>query len=58
MKKATIAFIVIALATSCKKDISAKEAKTATVYIQIEAVDNDNITTTVSPIATVTVKTN
>lgn len=59
MKKTIFALAIISLAAACNKD-NAKEEITdktySTIYLQVEAVDNDNITTTVSPIVTVKIK--
>jgi len=57
MKKTLLALTIVSLATACKKDYISKDHKTeTTVYLQIEAPDNDNLTTTVSDIKTVKVK--
>jgi hypothetical protein len=56
MKKILFAIAIIALATACKKSTGDDSLSTTTVYILVEGIDNDNITTTVSPILTVKVK--
>jgi hypothetical protein len=55
MKKVLFAIAIISLATACKKSTKDKNETTSKVYLQIEGVDNDNMTTTVSPILTVNV---
>jgi hypothetical protein len=56
MKKVLFALTVIFFTTACKKGGEPDVFKAATTYyLQAEAVDNDNITTTASPIVTVKV---
>ena len=56
MKKILLALSIIALATGCKKSTEDTTKTTTTYYLMVEAVDNDNVTTTYSSIATVKVK--
>lgn len=56
MKKTLLALSIIALATACKKSKPDYLKTTTTYYLMVEAVDNDNVTTTYSSIATVKVK--
>jgi hypothetical protein len=55
MKKMLFAIVIISLATACKKSTSDNTETSTTVFIQVEGVDNDNITTTIAPVLTVNV---
>ena len=57
MKKTILALIISAAsASSCKKEKDTDVSKgSTTVYLQAEAIDFDNVTTTISPVSTVTV---
>jgi hypothetical protein len=55
MKKMLFAIVIISLATACKKSTSDNTETSTTVFIQVEGVDNDNITTTVASVLTVNV---
>ncbi len=56
MKKILLVLSIIALATACKKSTPDAFKNTTTYYLMAEAVDNDNATTTYSPVITVKVK--
>lgn len=56
MKKILLTLSIIALATACKKSTPDSFKTTTTYYLMVEAVDNDNVTSTHSPIVTVKVK--
>lgn len=56
MKKILLVLSIIALATACKKATPDAFKTSTTYYLMAEAVDNDNVTTTYSPVITVKVK--
>lgn len=57
MKKTILALIISATAiSSCKKEKDTYASKgSTTIHLQIEAIDFDNVTTTISPVSKVTV---
>lgn len=56
MKKILFAIAITGCLVACKKSTSDNTQSVTTVYLMGEAVDNDNTTTTYSPIATVQVR--
>jgi hypothetical protein len=55
MKKVLFAITIMSLATACTKSKPDALKTTSKVFLQVEGVDYDNATTTVSPILTVNV---